>query len=92
MNVQKAIIILTTLNQIGELACMTHNLANVVFWSAPLPRMTVWRYLNKLEEMGYVEIRCGEHRKRDANLYYISQRGIDWLERIKDGRRKRTLA
>lgn len=91
MNTRTAIIILTTLLQIGELDCMTHNLATVTFWSAPLSRMTVWRYLNRLETMGYVTTTRIEFRKKQATGYYITDKGKAYLERIKDGRRKRVL-
>lgn len=92
MNVQSATIILTTLKQLGELRGMFHNLANVVFWSAPLSRMTVYRYLKKLEQMGYVETRTEPFRGDYATMYYITEEGEDYLERIKDKRRKRNLA
>lgn len=92
MKVQTAIIILTTLKQIGELSCMKSNLATVVFWSAPLSRMTVYRYLQKLEVMDYVKIERETFRGYDETaIYKITQKGIEYLERIKDGRRKRNL-
>lgn len=57
------------------------NLANVVFWSC-VPRSTCYRYLQKMQSMGYVTTREGKHRKQDATLYNISKSGKTYLEGV----------